>query len=344
MVKEHVVNDHLTLVRNPYYYQGLDKPYLDQVTYANVGDEADAELSALQTHAVDATDGLDYSNLASYRAIPGYTTRLTSTFNVELLVFNFKDPILSDHAVRQAITMGINRNTIIQAAINGAGSPTCDEDNGTFAHEATLTTCYPFDPPGANHLLDADGWTLGTDGYRHKNGQTLELQYATTPGIYPLARHETQALIHDELKAIGMQIDLKVFSSGDFFGPGGALTTGSFQIGEFSNQNYNYVPVDDTFFTSTLTVDQGGSNFMGYANPEVDQLLARQAATADVKARMKDFQIIHADVLKDLPVMYLYSGLDISCARSDLHNYDPSGLASSESWNIGDWWLSAKAG
>ncbi len=235
--------------------------------------------------------------------------------------------------------MSVDRNKIIQMAVNGAGTLTCDGDVGTFAHEASLT-CYPFDPSGANRLLESDGWVMGADGYRHKNGQTLELEYATTD-----TRAATQQVIRDELMAIGMKIDLKVYTEDDLFGTiGGApglLTTGHYQITEFDNNNM-YEPNDYDNFDSASAPGAFHGDVMRYANPQVDQLLADQAATADVAIRKADFQIIHADIIKDLPVMFLYADLYASCVRSDLHNFDSS-AATAETWNIEDWWLGSNA-
>ena len=92
--------DHITVVRNPYYYQGPDKPYLDQITFKLLTG-TDAGLSALKTSAVDTIWNLDFHQLASYRSIPGYTTfldRYPSAY--EALIFNLSDPLTGDPAIR----------------------------------------------------------------------------------------------------------------------------------------------------------------------------------------------------------------------------------------------------
>ncbi len=58
-----------------------------------------------------------------------------------------------------------------------------------------------------------------------------------------------------------------------------------------------------------------------------------------INARKAAFHIIHEDVLKDVPVMYLFAPENIACARSDLHNYSPSAVGATETWNVWDWWL-----
>ena len=120
-IKERVAGDHITVVRNPYYYQGPDKPYLDQITFKLLTG-TDAGLSALKTSAVDTIWNLDFHQLASYRSIPGYTTFLDRyPAAYEALIFNLSDPLTGDPAIRQAVTMGIDTRVII-SFLNGAAS------------------------------------------------------------------------------------------------------------------------------------------------------------------------------------------------------------------------------
>jgi peptide/nickel transport system substrate-binding protein len=178
---------------------------------------------------------------------------------------------------------------------------------------------------------------MGSDGYRHKNGQTLELTYATTNKA---SREQTQLLAQAAWKTVGIKIDIKNYAANVFFGANanGILHSGSFDIGEFAN-TLGYDPDDHTFFMSTQTPDKGGSNYMHYSNPEVDTAENAQQQTADQTARKAAFHTIHTDVLKDAPVMYLYTAANIFCYSSHLQNYKPSALGPSEAWNVWDWYL-----
>lgn len=334
-IAERVKGNHMTVVRNPYYYQGPEKPYLDQITFEFGQDP----LAALRAHSVDTAWYLDPTGLASYRAIDGYTTYLDRyPVGYELLVFNMTDPLSGNLAIRQAFTMGFNTNEVL-AFFNGAATLTCDDAGGTFAHQESLVPCYHYFPAGAGRILDADGWVMGADGVRHKNGQALELQLSTTGSS---VRQQTAKLIQRELAGIGMKIDVKTYGIDDYFGTGNekVLAGGHFQIAEFGTGG-GYDPDDHWYLSSDQTPEQGGDNYMRYANAEVDQQERVQQGTADIKARTAAFHIIQADILKDLPVMYLAAAQNIACARSDLHNYMPSAFSVSETWNVWDWWLGA---
>jgi ABC-type transport system substrate-binding protein len=88
------------------------------------------------------------------------------------------------------------------------------------------------------------------------------------------------------------------------------------------------------------TPAKGGSNYTSYCNPTVDQAEKTQMSNPDKTVRKQQFHIIHTQLLKDNPLMYYYSSSNIAVATNKLHNYNPSPLGPTETWNIWDWWLS----
>jgi peptide/nickel transport system substrate-binding protein len=334
-MKEHVRGDHLTVVRNPYYYQGPAKPYLDQITFRFLADE-DALLTALQAGQVDtAYSFLSPTNLGRYRALTGYTTYLDQyPAGYEELAFNLATPVLKHLAVRQALTLSLDPRQVIAQAVGETAAPTCDDQAGTYAHEQQLT-CYPQDALRAGQLLDQDGWRLGPDGFRHKGGQTLTLRYRTSTSGHP-ERPRIEAVAQAAWERVGVKITFQNYPFHKFFQD--ILPGRAFDIAEFANV-IGYDPDDHWFFMCDKTPDVGSSNFMHYCNPVVDQAEMLQQSTTDRDVRRAAFRTIHAAILADVPLMYLYSLRQIGIYRSTLHNYSPSVVGASEMWNVWDWYL-----
>src|SRR5260221_3168530 len=209
----------------------------------------------------------------------------------------------------------------------------CDDHAGTFAHKDSLD-CYGKDVAGARSLLDAEGWTRGSDGYRHKNGQTLELNYTNTGKS---ARKATQAVFQDAWKQVGIKVNLINLLSQNYFGSAGALCHGQFDIGEFASGG-GYDPDDHTSFQTGQDCAHGGGNYGSYSSAVVDAAEAAQLGSADVNFRKQQFHIIHAEIIKDLPVMYLFVATNVWVCVKCLHNYNPSALGGSEMWNVWDWY------
>jgi peptide/nickel transport system substrate-binding protein len=333
-LQDRVQGDHLTLVPNPNYYQA-GKPYLSKLIF-KINSDQTTILTALQTGKADASWFLDVTKLDSYKAIQGYTTATDpNPAGYEVLAFNLTNPILADINVRKALTMSLNRADLITKLYKGAARPTCDDHSGTVFHEPDLT-CYPYDPNAARQLLDQHGWVMGADGYRHKGGKTLELRYATTIRASRKALH---LLAQDAWKAVGIKIDLKDYSTCGFCfaNAPGILHSGNFDIGEFAD-TLGYDPDDHALFMCNQMPDRGGSNYMHYCNKTVDAAEQAQQSTADINARKAAFHIIHAQVIADVPVFYLYAPANVFCWTRHLHNYLPSPLGATEAWNVWDWW------
>jgi peptide/nickel transport system substrate-binding protein len=352
-VKERVKGDHITVVKNPNYYLA-GKPYLNQVTFKLFPD-ANTEVTALQAGQIDTAYFLPVTALDTLKNVPGYKLFVPkSSPNYEALYLNLSNPILADATVRQAIAMGFDPKTEITDIQKGNAVATCDDSNGTSAHETNLAQngycpygpnqTAKFDATAAGQLLDGDGWAMGSDGYRHKAGQTLDLRISTTSGRQ--YRLDSEQLFQAAMKNIGIKIDVNNYPSSQLFGPilfpsdsKYAKGNNQWDVSEFEN-SIGVDPDSHTIWDSDQTPPAGGSNLTYYNNPQVDQLEAQQLKTVDPAARNQLFHQIHVQILKDIPTIYLYAPLDLSEYRTNLHNYSPDSIGPAETWNIWNWWLS----
>ena len=334
MIKERVKADHITVVRNPNYYQA-GKPYLDQITFKIIPDQ-NTILTAFQSGQIDTSWFLDINKLDQYKALNGYKVALDKApASFEGIYFNFKNPFLADLKVRQAITMGIDISPVIQNVWKGIAVPTCDDANGTFAHEPNLIPCYKHDPAGAKALLEGDGFKMGSDGYYAKGGKTLELRYSTTAG--KAYREQTEQVVQDQLKSIGIKITIVNYPADTYFGTVLYDYT-KYDIAEFAN-SLGYDPDNHTQWGCDQFTDKGGFNISAWCNPTVDAAIKAELTSVDQSARSAAFHTIHQAILTDLPAMWYYAFPDISVAKANLQNYSPSPAGPSETWNVWDWYL-----
>lgn len=335
MIKDRVKADHITVVRNPNYYQA-GKPYLDQITFKIIPDQ-NTILTAFQSGQIDTSWFLDINKLDNYKALNGYKVALDKApASYEGIYFNMKNAFLSDFKVRQAITMGIDINPVIQNIWKGIAVLTCDDGTGTFAHEPDLIPCYKHDPAGAKTLLEGDGFTMGSDGYYTKGGKTLELRYSTTAG--KAYREQTEQVVQDQLKQIGIKITIVNYPADTYFGSILYDYT-KYDIAEYAN-SLGYDPDNHTQWACDQFTDKGGFNVSAWCNPTADAAIKTELTSVDQNARKAAFHTLHTEIIKDLPNMYYYAFPDISVAKANLHNYAPSPAGPSETWNVWDWYLS----
>jgi peptide/nickel transport system substrate-binding protein len=115
--------------------------------------------------------------------------------------------ILADERVRHALQQAIDRDSYA-STIFGTEYPSVTSiyDTTTPAYQDHGDDL-AYDADGAAELLDEAGWTLGDDGYRHKDGQKLTI---STPVIAQFSAGDQ--LIQDQLKAVGIDLELNVIT------------------------------------------------------------------------------------------------------------------------------------
>lgn len=328
--------DNITEVPNPYYYQA-GMPYAGKVIFRIIPDQV-AITNALRAHEIDASWFLDVSQYDTLKSIAGYTLVPGLAPNIEQGDLQLKNPILQDVRVRQALEYGVNRQAMVKAVWKGgAVLMAADIPPGMQGFNPALKP-YPYDPVKAGQLLDQAGWTMGSDGYRHKNGQTLALRWTTT--AHNQWRAQDQLIAQQSYKQIGIKLTLVNYPASTYFGTILPDTTGkAWDIGEFEN-NFQYGSEATMYvaFQSTQNPPNGG-NYGSYSNPAYDKLLAQIEASLDATQQNTLLQQAEVIMHNDVPSLWLYDPPNFYSYSNNLHNY-AAGPVSGEAWNSWEWYKS----
>src|SRR6266581_591285 len=314
-LSESVAGDHYTLVRNPNYYQAAQGlPYLDKIVFRIVPN-ANTILKDFQAGTIDSAYFLDVSKFLAYQKLaPTYATYTNPYATLfEAMYFDFHNPILGTHlAVRKAIAIAIDHNSLIQVARRGYASPLCtDHGQGYVPGYQANAPCPAYDVAGAKALLAQDGWTTKDQNgiLSNASGQRLEFKYSTTANN--IWRADDELLLQSQLKAIGIQLDIQNYPASTFFGT--FLTDGKsppYDIAEFEN-SWTY-DADDASLLACNQIPPNGFNITFYCNKQLDTLFTQQESTADTNARQQAFNQEHQIYLTEYPFITLYSPLDVS--------------------------------
>src|SRR5439155_31486 len=184
--------------------------------------EASARLAALragQVSLVDAVPPLDATVLArepAFTVVSGpqklncrlyLNGRLRTQYDS-----GGKDGLYGDTKTRLALTLGVNREAIINKIFQGYAlanaSPVATVSYGYAAQEP-----YPYDPKRARTLLAEAGWKDTGKGWE-KNGEPLVLNLHYAAKHYGQAFDETTAAVAEMLKDLGVQVTLKPLDFG----------------------------------------------------------------------------------------------------------------------------------
>ena len=125
-----------------------------------------------------------------------------------------KHPAFSDKAVREAMSLLIDRKGIAEAIYGRGAITTANFLNNPPRFRSTAPK-FEFNPEKANQILDAAGWRRGADGIRAKGNDKLKFVYQTSVSS---PRQKCQAVIKDACTKAGIEVELKSVVASVFFG------------------------------------------------------------------------------------------------------------------------------
>lgn len=365
-VSEFRANDVVTYVRNETFREE-GKPYFDQVTIKGGGDAASAARAAMETGEVDYSWNLQVEPQILQEMEAGGKAILHTAFggNVERILINFTNPdptlgdqrsewstdnpnahpFLSNLAVRQALSMAIDRSVIAEQLYGAGGQATCNILSGPPAAVSPNTSCEQ-DIEGAIALLeeagavDSDG-----DGIRELDGVPLKLLYLTSTNS---VRQKTQALVKQWWTEIGVEAELRDIDAAVYFGgdPNSPDTLGKFygDVQMFTNGPANTDPqnyLSGWLCSEGANIASSTNNWLGnnterWCSSEFDDLWEELASTSDPEARLEISialnDLLHNDYV-NLPLVFRGS---VSAFSNTLGGIDMNGW-DGELWNAKDW-------
>ncbi|MEJ2591863.1 MAG: ABC transporter substrate-binding protein [Candidatus Thiodiazotropha sp.] len=210
--------------------------------------------------------------------------------NFGYIGFNLRDPAIGKARVRRAIAHAIDRRSIIDKVLRGAAR----EAETLFPPEHWAGNdslqAYPFDPGQARRLLREAGY--GPD-----NPLTLVYKTSSDPFRIRLA-----TIIQSQLHDVGIEVDLRSYDWGTFFGD---IKAGNFQ---FYSLNWVGVRTPDIlrYIFASDALPPAGANRGRYASPVVDALLKRAAGADTLRAQAGLYRRIEAVLHEDLPYLPLW--------------------------------------
>jgi oligopeptide transport system substrate-binding protein len=286
ILKDWTPNDHLTLVKNPRFYDAA-KVAIDTVVYVPLND-ADAALKRFRAGELDLQSPVPASQMAWLKAnLPG-ALRVTPALALDYIAINVSDPALKDVRVRRAINLAYDREAITEKVLKKGEPP-----------------AYSYVPPGtANYaggpMMDFRGTPLAVRLSEAKQlmqqagygpFQRLRLTYETTGNS---DNRRLAAILQAILK--GIYIDVGVQTT-DLPIHLRNLRLHQYQLG---SANW-FADYDDASDFLDLLRSGAGNNYAGYKNPRFDAAMASAEKEPDMGKRSRALAAAETIALKDYP-------------------------------------------
>ncbi|WP_076866658.1 peptide ABC transporter substrate-binding protein [Bradyrhizobium mercantei] len=212
-------------------YHMPNRPYFDTIEMKGGGDAVSAARAVIQTGEYDFAWNIQVEDEVLLRLEKGGKGKTLYAVggDIEFIAINFTDPntevdgerssmktkhpILSDPAVRKALALLVDRESVKKAIYGRAGRTTANYLNGPEEF-VSKNTKWEFSVEKASALLDQAGWKPGADGIREKDGKKLKLLYQTSING---PRQKTQAIVKQACQKAGIDVELKSVVASVFF-------------------------------------------------------------------------------------------------------------------------------
>jgi peptide/nickel transport system substrate-binding protein len=298
-----VADDQIILERNPDYFGPL--PKIDRVRFRVVPDaitralelrKGSADIGGVNSLTPDMVLALGRQRGLIVEEQPGTVLAYVS--------FNFDDPILRKHEVRQALAYATDRDTIIRYLLRGQARPANSLlPPNHWAYEPDLRS-YNYDPAEAERLLDSAGLLKRADGTRFH----LTLKTTTEESARLLGE-----VLANQWKRVGVDLRLMPLETATLLSD---VEHGSFELYTLRWLGGNNDPDIFEYVFDSRRMPPEGANRGHYRNPALDELLAEQAREMDRSKRKAILSQVQKILAEDEPYIDLWY-YDNACVHRD---------------------------
>jgi peptide/nickel transport system substrate-binding protein len=346
---------------NPDYHVP-NRPYFDTIEMKGGGDAVSAARAVLQTGEYDYAWNMQVEDEILQRLEKGgrghvdidpggaiehiqlNNTDPWTEVDGERSSAKTKHPLLSDPAVRQALALLVDRQSV-QAHIYGRTGIATGNFLNNPERFRSKNTKWEFNIDKANQILDAGGWKRGPDGVRAKDGKKLSLVYQTSINA---PRQKNQAIVKQACQKAGIEVELKSITASVFFSSDVANpdTYTKFYC-DIQMYNTTMTEPDPGFFMNQFVSWEvaskenkwQGRNITRWRNDEYDKAFRAAEGELDPVKRAALFIHMNDLVCNNEVVIPIVNRPKVEAVSNKLHA--PGSGWDNDLWNLKDWYRDA---
>lgn len=335
--------ERVILKANPNYFAG--RPHLDQIVLKIIPG-GQTQIAAYKTGQLDMTP----ISAEQWKQVQNDAQFMNQSWVFEYYTKQLfyigwnqdgSNPFFADKKVRQAMTLALNRQGVVDKILDGHGLVPSGPFNAKGWEYNTGVKPLPYDPKKAAALLDEAGWKDAGKGIRQKEGKTFSFECLIPAEAEQFTRF--LELFQQDLKKVGVDLQIRKLEWAVFND-----RTHRHQFQAYLS-GWNIADDPDPFqllhSSQAKLLKSGvgqGQNDFSFKNPEVDKLIEEEQATFDFEARKKIFWRLHEMVAEDQPVTTLFQISTMAAVKNRFQNVRVSragyGLFT---WypSLTEWWL-----
>ena len=308
-LKEYKEGDSIVYERNDDYYRG--KPSLAQVVIKMMPDES-AQEAALQSGEIYMMRVTNQTKLDKYKKDSDYKVYTLPEGRLNYLAFNYQSPIMQDIDARKAICLALNDDDIIKGAYGSEelalpAKNFCAPQNLYYNDEMTG---YQQNIEEAKKLAEKSGLTKTTLHYMY---------FTARPNM-----KETAQIVQEQLKKIGVKMEIEGVDSGEFFQRlFAAWVTGKTVVDtswDLASNGMDQLNADPATKMTSWTGDLLEKGF--YVSPETKDLWIKASQSLTTEDREKYYKELQVQMNEDYSMYPMANTNYVIVARKEFKGLD----------------------
>jgi peptide/nickel transport system substrate-binding protein len=322
----------IVLDRNDDYWG--QAAYLERIIVRFITDTT-AALTALKSGETDLyprVQPLQYDSQTSGAAFDSQLEKsITSIPTFYSIGWNTERPFFSDKRVRQAMTMLIPRQQLIDSVRFGLAAPAIGPFTPDSPDLHPTIEPWPYDPVRAAELLDEAGWVDSNgNGIRDKDGLEFSFEFlGNTPSVFT---DQLLPVMRDELERVGIEMTERRVE----------FTTQieSAQDHQFDATSFAWVSElvnDHVQLWHSSSIPNRGSNYVSFDNAEADQVLEDALQEFDPVVRRELYWRLQEIIHEEQPYTFLFYPQEAIAYSNRFRNVNV--LPASPGYDLTQWFV-----
>jgi peptide/nickel transport system substrate-binding protein len=291
--------DHVELEANPGYWRA-SVPKVDKLTFRFIP-ELSTRAAALRAGEIHVIDRVWPDMVSTLKATSGIKVHDVPAVEAQRWHFQLARDAGKDPRVRKAVSLAIDRNTIIKELLLGYARPVVSPvPPGLIGH--TNLGQKPYDPDRARAILKQAG---------HQN---LTLDFVLMKDLYPKQLEIAQA-VAAMLGDVGIKVNIRNL---EIATAREQRTAGNYDL-FFSG--WAHMPHDPDWYFGQWFTKAGAEKMTRFNDPRVEQLIA-EGRVPDPKVRQQKYEEIQKILWEDEPEIWPYYSVAIYAVSDKLRNFE----------------------
>ncbi|MBT0585170.1 ABC transporter substrate-binding protein [Alteromonas oceanisediminis] len=292
---------------------GAKRALVDKIKWQIIPDIS-SSIAGLLSGQIDMAGRLDATSLYDVINETNLEVHKQQSFDWNTLLFQTKDPLLSDLALRQAIASALDINSIAQSVSGGISkqNPSVVSTQSRYYSDCH-TAGYTFDKSKAKQFLQQSRYV----------GQAISL---ITNKRYN-HMYDNALLIHFMLTQAGFNVELEVV---EWSTQVDLYLTGNFQLMVFGYSGRT----DPLLAYEAILGDKSQHPYYQWENDKARGLLNQSMREISAEQRKETFCEVHKLMIQDIPLINLHNQYIIDVTTPSLIDYAPYTLQTPRFWGV----------